>query len=148
MYSQILLAYDGSREGRAALREGAEIATRCQATTHLLAVVRPLPSLSMADGIVPENYFAEERRQVQEVLDDGVALLKQRGLEAQGHLAYGEPAEQIASLASALGAHLIVLGHRNRSRIARWWGSGSVSASILERAPCSILIAVSNPSTS
>jgi len=39
MYHRILLAYDGSREGRTALREGALLARRYGAAVYLLSVV-------------------------------------------------------------------------------------------------------------
>ena len=39
MYKKVLLAYDGSVEGRRALREGAKLAQLCQAEVFLLAVV-------------------------------------------------------------------------------------------------------------
>lgn len=39
MYSRILLCYDGSREGRLALREGARLAQITGAAVTLLAVV-------------------------------------------------------------------------------------------------------------
>jgi nucleotide-binding universal stress UspA family protein len=37
MYTKILLAYDGSIEGRRALREGAKLAQLCRAEVFLLA---------------------------------------------------------------------------------------------------------------
>jgi nucleotide-binding universal stress UspA family protein len=53
----------------------------------------------------------------------------------------GEPVEEICRVATELGVDLIVLGHRQRlSFAARWW-KGSVGASLLDYAPCSILIA-------
>ena len=39
MYKRVLLAYDGSIEGRRALREGAKLAQLCGADVFLLAVV-------------------------------------------------------------------------------------------------------------
>jgi nucleotide-binding universal stress UspA family protein len=39
MYKRILLAYDGSVEGRTALREGALLARQCGAEVFLLAVL-------------------------------------------------------------------------------------------------------------
>ena len=39
MYKKVLLAYDGSVEGRRALREGAKLAQFCGAEVFLLAVV-------------------------------------------------------------------------------------------------------------
>jgi nucleotide-binding universal stress UspA family protein len=38
LYKKVLLAYDGSIEGRRALREGARIAQLCSAEVFLLAV--------------------------------------------------------------------------------------------------------------
>ena len=40
-YHNIVLAYDGSLDGRKALLEGAEIAKCFKAKTHLLAVIKP-----------------------------------------------------------------------------------------------------------
>src|ERR1039458_3118902 len=39
MYKKVLLAYDGSIEGRLALREGAKLAQLCHSEVFLLAVV-------------------------------------------------------------------------------------------------------------
>jgi nucleotide-binding universal stress UspA family protein len=41
LYKKVLLAYDGSIEGRLALREGAQLAQFCGADVFLLAVVEP-----------------------------------------------------------------------------------------------------------
>ena len=38
-FNRILLCYDATREGRRALREGADLARECHAQTHLLAVL-------------------------------------------------------------------------------------------------------------
>ena len=40
MYQRILLAYDGSIEGRTALREGALLARRFNAQVFVLSVIR------------------------------------------------------------------------------------------------------------
>ena len=45
MYKRILLAYNGTHQGRVALLECAEIASFVKAETHLLAVATP--SMSM-----------------------------------------------------------------------------------------------------
>ncbi|MEK8090844.1 universal stress protein [Thermithiobacillus plumbiphilus] len=142
MYQHLLLSYDGSREGRAALRRGAEMAIACGAETHLLAVMQPLSGLALADGILPQDIFQIEEREAREILEEGVHWLQERGLQATGHLAVGEPAERILFTARELGIDLIVVGHRNQSRLARWW-RGSVGATLLDEAPCSILIVVS-----
>jgi nucleotide-binding universal stress UspA family protein len=142
-YQRILLAYNGSKEGRRALLEMCDLATFLGAETHLLAVASMPPSLFLTEGFVPEELLEEEKKRTQAVLDEGIARLRERGFNAKGHLAVGEPVEEICRLAKSLGVQLIVVGHnQNTSFAARWW-KGSVGASLLDYAPCSILIAMS-----
>ena len=142
-YTRILLAYNGSKEGRRALLEMCDLATFLGAETHLLAVASMPPSLFLTEGFVPEELLEEEKKRTQAVLDEGIRALRDRGFNANGHLAVGEPVEEICRLAKTLGVDLIVIGHnQNTSFAARWW-KGSVGASLLDYAPCSILIAMS-----
>jgi len=142
-YRKILLAYNGSQEGKRALFEAADLAAFLQAETHLLAVASMPPSLFLTEGFVPEELLEEEKKRTQTVLDEGIRALRERGFTAAGHLAVGEPVEEICRLAKSLGVDLVVLGHnQNTSFAARWW-KGSVGASLLDYAPCSILIAMS-----
>lgn len=142
-YRKILLAYNGSAEGKRALVECAELANFLHAETHLLAVASMPPSLFLTEGFVPEELLEEEKKRTQTVLDEGIANLKSQGFSATGHLAVGEPVEEICRKAKELGVDLIVVGHnQNTSFAARWW-KGSVGASLLDYAPCSILIALS-----
>jgi nucleotide-binding universal stress UspA family protein len=142
-YQRILLAYNGSKEGRRALLECADLATFLHADTHLLAVASMPPSLFLTEGFVPEELLEEEKKRTQTVLDEGIRTLRDRGFKATGQLAVGEPVEEICRLAKSLRTDLIVVGHnQNTSFAARWW-KGSVGASLLDYAPCSILIALS-----
>jgi nucleotide-binding universal stress UspA family protein len=142
-YRKILLAYNGSQEGKRALLECADLAGFLQAETHLLAVASMPPSLFLTEGFVPEELLEEEKKRTQTVLDEGIRALRDRGFSATGHLAVGEPVEEICRLAKAISVDLVVLGHnQNTSFAARWW-KGSVGASLLDYAPCSILIAMS-----
>ena len=141
-YRKILLAYNGSQEGKRALFECADLASFLQAETHLLAVASMPPSLFLTEGFVPEELLEEEKKRTQTVLDEGIRTLRERGFNATGHLAVGEPVEEICRLAKAIGVDLVMLGHnQNTSFAARWW-KGSVGASLLDYAPCSILVAM------
>ena len=142
-YRKILLAYNGSLEGKRALLECADLAGFLGAETHLLAVASMPPSLFLTEGFVPEELLEEEKKRTQSVLDEGIRTLRERGFKAEGHLAVGEPVEEICRLAKGLGVDLVVVGHnQNTSFAARWW-KGSVGASLLDYAPCSLLIALS-----
>jgi len=143
-YRKILLAYNGSAEGKRALLECAELANFLGAETHLLAVASMPPSLFLTEGFVPEELLEEEKKRTQTVLDEGIASLKEKGFNAAGHLAVGEPVEEICRLAKELAVDLIVVGHNQKTSFAARWWKGSVGASILDYAPCSLLVALSS----
>ena len=141
-YRTVLLAYDGSDTGRRALLEGAHMLHLCQAKLHLLAVAPIAAGIYLTEGYIPDTLQEEENKHFGEILDEGLAQLRARGIEAVGHLSTGEPVEEISRLAREISADLIVVGHqRHRTLLERWW-KGSVGASLIEAAPCSVLIAI------
>jgi nucleotide-binding universal stress UspA family protein len=101
------------------------------------------PSLFLTEGFVPEELLEEEKKRTQTVLDEGIRNLRERGFTANGHLAVGEPVEEICRLAKSVGADLIVVGHNQKTSFAARWWKGSVGASLLDHAPCSLLVALS-----
>lgn len=143
MYRKLLLCYDGTAEGRNALKDGADVAICMKTETYLLAIIRSTAGRSIPEA-VSEVSITRENEEALRILNEGVAWLKERCLDAHGYIAFGDPIEQIDATARSLGIDLIVLGHRHRSRLARWW-SDSENATLLERAPCSILVAVAPP---
>jgi nucleotide-binding universal stress UspA family protein len=76
-----------------------------------------------------------------DILQEGVEWLRERGLQAQGHFAFGHPIDEIAALAESLQVDLVVVGHRCRNGLARWW-MGAGNTPLLDRVKCSILVAV------
>jgi nucleotide-binding universal stress UspA family protein len=142
-YRKILLAYNGSQDGKRALLECADLAGFLGAETHLLAVASMPPSLFLTEGFVPEELLEEEKKRTQSVLDEGIRTLRERGFNATGQLAVGEPVEEVVRLAKSLGVDLIVVGHNQHSSFAARWWKGSVGATLLDHAPCSILVALS-----
>jgi len=143
MYRKILLCYDGTAEGRNALKDGADVAICMKTETYLLAIIRDAAERSIPEAVSEVSIMCENDEALR-ILREGVAWLKEKGLQAYGYIAIGNPIEQIDATARSLGVDLIVLGHRQRSRLARWW-SDSENATLLERAPCSILVAVAPP---
>jgi nucleotide-binding universal stress UspA family protein len=138
MYRRILLAFDGSVEGRAALREGALLAKCCGAEVFLLSVVGGGAGVRMAEGAYAGAVATHDEHR-RAILDEGLERLKQLGFHANGRLVTGEPAEEITAAAKEIGADLVVVGHRRQSLLERWW-SGSSGAYLSERLDCSLLI--------
>lgn len=138
-FNTILLAYDGSERGRVALRRALPLLRPAGVQVHLLAVVPLASAVAAAEGFYTEAMYEAERERVEAVLAEGVALLKDKGIEAQGHLRAGLPAHEIADMAESLATDLVVVGHQKRGPLARWW-QGSVCASLLDRLSCSMLV--------
>ncbi|MBU3654270.1 MAG: universal stress protein, partial [Limnohabitans sp.] len=74
---------------------------------------------------------------------EGLTTLQAMGFEASGQVLHGDVIQEITRCAEELSADLIVVGHRHeKSWVRRWW-SGSTAKSLVEYAPCSVLIVVS-----
>jgi nucleotide-binding universal stress UspA family protein len=142
MYKTVLLCYDGSAEGRKALREGAMLARAMASETHLLAICRDLVSTSPPEGMTSVLVECEETV-ARAVLEEGVRKLIDLGVKAQGTLLIGDPLVHIPSFAAKIHADLVVIGHRPRGRLARWW-SESPQPVLLNRVTCSMLIAMNS----
>ena len=139
---KILMAYDASESGLARLMATPELAWIPHQHVHLLAIL-PMPGgLFLGEGYVPGEVLEDDRLRAQALLDTGVAQLRERGFDAEGVLAAGEPIEEICRMAARLGSELIVVRHPQRQSFAARWWKGWVGASLLEHAPCAILIAV------
>jgi nucleotide-binding universal stress UspA family protein len=133
MYRKVLLAYDGSREGRVALREGALLARQIGAEGFLLAIIPPAPA---SDGMGSPLLLPSEH---QAILDEGLTRAKELGFQMSGEVVSGEPVEAIKHWANKLAVDLVVVGHRKRSFLERWW-SGPSHAFLIDHLDCSLLI--------
>ncbi len=140
LFNRILMAYNGSEEGKRALLACSDIVSFTKAETHLLAVAGMPSSMFLTEGFLPEELLEEEKKRAKDVLDEGVAQLQRNGFAVTGHLAVGEPVEEICRLAAELAVDLIVIGHEQKG-IARWW-RGSVGKSLLDYAPCSVYVSL------
>jgi nucleotide-binding universal stress UspA family protein len=138
MYKKVLLAYDGSIEGRRALREGAKLAQLCRAEVFLLAVVEITSVASLEGGLaIPID---EQIANYQAILAEGVERLKALGFSPTARLGMGAAGQEIAEVAEEIGANLVVVGHRPTGPLARWW-FGSVGTYLLKHLRCSVLVA-------
>jgi nucleotide-binding universal stress UspA family protein len=138
VYERILLAYDGSIEGRTALREGALLARRYRAQVFVLSVIREAAGTKLGEG-VGGGGIAQQRVEYERVLEEGMERLAALGFQASGKLVIGEPAREIGAYAEQVRADLVVVGHRRQSAVGRWW-SGPSGAYLSDHIPCSLLV--------
>jgi nucleotide-binding universal stress UspA family protein len=141
VYRRVLLCYDGTREGRRALRQGADVVLCMKADAYLLAICQNLVATAIPEGVTATLAEQEDER-ARGLLQEGIEWLRERGVTVKGSIEYGNAVDRISDAAQRLGADLIVLGHKPRGTLARWW-SESDEESLLERVNCSVLVATS-----
>src|SRR3979411_2711771 len=121
MYKKVLLAYDGSVEGRRALREGAKLAQLCRSEVFLLAVVEVSSIMTPEAGLtLPLELQTEDYKAIPA---EGAERLKSVGFSPTSRLEVGDAGQKIAEVAEEIGAQLVVGGHRPHGPPARWFGS-------------------------
>ena len=139
MYKRVLLAYDGTREGRTALREGAMMARRFACKVFLLCVVAETPGVRIGEAAYA-GAVARTQETYATLFDEAMQRLTELGFDPEGKIVTGEPAQEIAAYAAQVGADLVVVGHRKKSLLERWW-SGETGAYLVDHLGCSLLIA-------
>ncbi len=152
MIQTILVAYNGSAESQAALRECIRLAPGPSAEIHLLVVVSPPPYLLVGEFAaaavmsVEEGLEAEKEKMTTE-LARGAALLEAAGLKVHRHLEVGEPVSVIEAFASLWKIELVIVGHSRHKPLALRWWRGSTDTLLVEKLRCSLLVASEPPAS-
>lgn len=138
MFTKILVGYDGSKGGEAALARAAVLAREYGAKITALWVREPLPRYTDLPGEPEEeaeaaNGYFKERQQ--EVAD----AAREHGIAIACETRSGHAAKAILKFAEEGGYDLIVVGHSDHSEL---WGRllGDTADRICDHAPCSVLI--------
>ena len=86
------------------------------------------------------RHFTGKEEILATLFDEAMVRLRELGFDPSGKLVSGEPTQEIAAYAAAIGADLLVVGHRKKSLFERWW-SGQTGAYLMDHVGCSLLIA-------
>jgi len=141
MFKRILVPMDFSAPSDAALDYARAVATRFDASLHLLHVAEdPYRALYSAEVFVPEMEGVRD-----EILGDVISRLKDRlcesdmsELHATVAAVIGTPAGFIVEYAAAHEIDLIVMGTHGRGGMSRLL-MGSVAEQVVRTAPCPVL---------
>ena len=140
-FRRILHAADFSPASRKALTTAVALARGTGASLLLVHVLPAWPFRS-DPGLAVRTYDEIARAlrvRARKRLDALLAIAKARGVAASGTVVeFGAPAAQIARLARARHADLIVMGTRGRTGLTRAL-LGSVAARVVATAPCPVL---------
>jgi nucleotide-binding universal stress UspA family protein len=143
VFTNILVAIDGSDHAARALAEAADIARCSEARLTIMTVVPDPAAWLLAGGAYGgeldyETLLTESEREYRTLLDSALAELPS-GVHASTELAHGRPADCIIGVAKEGGHDLIVLGSRGRGQV-RSLLLGSVSHQVLNASRVAVLI--------
>jgi len=137
MYKRILYATDGSPAAQHALEHASDLAQKYGAEIILVHVFRRIKEY----GESP--YFSdleEERKKAGDtVIGQAMAKLRDTDITVQIEPCEGNPAEAIINIARVRRCDLIVMGSRGQGTFQEIL-LGSVSAKVVRRAPCPVMI--------
>lgn len=145
MFSNILVAYDGSVGAEGALGMAARLAKLCDAELTVLTVYRHHSlleaSFSMQRPDDPPNMDEIMREHARGVAEDGRAKATAAGVaRVRAFVKGGQPARGIVSFAKEHGVDLIVVGSRGLGSVEGFL-LGSVSHKVTGLADCPVLVA-------
>ena len=119
---------------RYALEESAKLARDAGAEITILSVVPSDARATRTGGHVGLKPHAHEDVAIAH------AFLRERKIESEMKIAYGEPLEEIVGEAKAGGYDLVVVDSRDLGPLGKLF-LGSVSAKVVRDAPCPVLVA-------
>ncbi len=136
---RVLLALDGSFAADAARQAVRSLHLPTGSLVDVIGVVGPT-SDSMTPVAPDTDASAIDRgERLERVVDGAVASLRGADLVVTGTIAVGRPASVIVEIATGRRAELIVVGNRGRGPLASML-LGSVSAEVVDHAPCPVLV--------
>ena len=128
---KILVGFDGSDASRRALVHAAELVGR-GGNLDVINVIGSQPVSARVGSLIDG-----ERKHQQKVLHEAKALLDEWEVRMTPHRAVGDPTSEIRSAAEEGGADVIAVG---RGSGLRRLIDGSVSARLVRKAPCDVLV--------
>jgi nucleotide-binding universal stress UspA family protein len=128
---KVLVGFDGSEASKRALVHAAELVGR-GGNLDVINVIGSQPVSARVGSLVDG-----ERRRQQKILHQAETLLGEWDVRMTPRSAVGDPTSEIRQAAEESGAGVIVVG---RGSGLRRLIDGSVSARLVRRAPCDVLV--------
>ena len=128
---RILVGFDGSEASKRALAHAAELVGR-GGSLDVINVIGSQPVSARVGSLVDG-----ERQRQRKMLQEAQTLLGEWEVRMTPHGAIGDPTSEIRAAAVESGAGVIVVG---RGKGLRRLIDGSVSARLVRRAPCDVLV--------
>ena len=122
----ILLAFDGSEHSRRAAAVAGHLALQAGLPMTVISAV------THGDG-------EAHRKVIEQALGEQIIALRNRGITVAGRLVENWPSDAIVEEAAAIGADLIVMGSRGRTKLSTIL-LGSVAQRVISHTQCPVLV--------
>ena len=140
MFTNILLASDGSECALKAAVAAATLASKFTARLTIINVFQPIPAYGPFREVVNSDLHEQYVRELQEhAISPAGRIMEGMGVPYQSRREIGSPPVEIMRVAEAEGCDLIVLGSRGLSDVKAFL-IGSVSDRVAHHAHCPVLI--------
>lgn len=136
---RVLLALDGSATADAARQTVASLKWSSGSVVHVVGVIDLDLAAGTLSGAPASGTRAGDTRAIERVVEAASASLRKDELASDATVVYGRPASVIVERARELRADLVVVGSRGRGPFASLL-LGSVSAEVVDHAPCPVLV--------
>jgi nucleotide-binding universal stress UspA family protein len=137
-----IVGVDDSRDARAAVHVAAGLARLLGGWLVLIHVLTPRQPATASSAHRCLRTYREDVRRAEALLRDAADLAGD--VVVGSELRFGDPARGICQRAQDLRADLVIVGSRRLGKLGRLL-LGSVSQGVLERSPCSVLVALAPP---
>lgn len=140
MGETIVVGTDGSETAKEAVNEAIRLAKAFDGELHLVSAYKPLHGAHVAGAPAgaAKVWQPLPDSRVEAILEEGAAAGRLRDVTVETHARQEEPADALLTVASEVGANLIVVGNRGMQGARRVLGS--VPNKIAHHADCNVLI--------
>jgi nucleotide-binding universal stress UspA family protein len=137
-FKTILVGDNGTAEAERAVEVAISLAGSLKAKLIILGVLTPPSAESQAEG-----YGLDSAAKARTMLEGKFAQLQELGqrdgISITTEIVEGDPEEMIQRRAEAEDVDLIVVGHRDVTRVRRWL-EGSTSENLVKKSKISVLV--------
>jgi len=141
-FSRMLLVYDDTAESQAALHRCSQLSLALCAQVDVVSIVDSVTASATCAGMLSDLACSSMEAHARHAIDTAVGHLSNLGVTAYGFVKYGRPVDVIPLHAAAFHADIVVVGHRVRKGLERWWGERPVHLDLAERVRGAAIVTV------